>query len=366
MKGSWEIMLFMFCFIAIIIILLWVEYGYADSSIEMLARDGISKSQGMALSESSGSAIPGYSEQKARDQANDIDHIDDAELKNKAHLKMQSADANSPEGITRDAMNKKTIDGYENQEIFIKADEINLDPIAAFEKITKEGCKEKEKEQKNQYKKAVKKEKITDTELYEETCEKPSSNTVCEKNLSVSCKQAGDCDSGGIVKASVSSDMKFEYSYPYLTIGTIADNYWGGRCDAYDRVTKFQVRNKEEIREFKIVQVGFDDYLWIKVNGHNVYVGPDGGDRLEIVEQKSGWFRHKVVETGNGRRSCERETNWNFNVDINLLPYLKEGENEIWMRVIVAGAGEGWMRIIAKQHCCMSWQEQWEKRCWSE
>ena len=133
--------------------MLWVEYGYADSSIEMLARDGISKSQGMALSESSGSAIPGYSEQKARDQANDIDHIDDAELKNKAHLKMQSADANSPEGITRDAMNKKTIDGYENQEIFIKADEINLDPIAAFEKITKEGCKEKEKEQKNQYKK---------------------------------------------------------------------------------------------------------------------------------------------------------------------------------------------------------------------
>lgn len=42
--------------------------------------------------------------------------------------------------------------------------------------------------------------------------------------------------------------MKFEYSYPYLTIGTIADNYWGGRCDAYDQVTKFQVRNKGEIK----------------------------------------------------------------------------------------------------------------------
>ena len=193
-------------------------------------------------------------------------------------------------------------------------------------------------------------------------CEQPQNSYDCAQSLKLTCKQAGECDSGGIVKASVSSDMKFEYSYPYLTIGTIADNYWGGRCDAYDRVTKFQVRNKEEIKEFKIVQVGFDDYLWIKVNGHTVYVGPDGGDRLEIV-QKGGFFNFKVVETGNGRHSCERNTNWNFNVDINLLPYLKEGENEIWIRVIVAGAGEGWMKIIAKQHCCMSWQEQWSEQC---
>ena len=193
-------------------------------------------------------------------------------------------------------------------------------------------------------------------------CEQPQNSYDCSQSLKLTCKQAGECDSGGIVKASVSSDMKFEYSYPYLTIGTIADNYWGGRCDAYDRVTKFQVRNKEEIKEFKIVQVGFDDYLWIKVNGHTVYVGPDGGNRLEIV-QTGGFFNFKVIETGNGRRSCERETNWNFNVDINLLPYLKEGENEIWIRVIVAGAGEGWMKIIAKQHCCMSWQEQWSEQC---
>ena len=193
-------------------------------------------------------------------------------------------------------------------------------------------------------------------------CEQPQNSYDCAQSLKLTCKQAGECDSGGIVKASVSSDMKFEYSYPYLTIGTIADNYWGGRCDAYDRVTKFQVRNKEEIKEFKIAQVGFDDYLWIKVNGHTVYVGPDGGDRLEIF-QKGGFFNFKVVETGNGRHSCERNTNWNFNVDINLLPYLKEGENEIWIRVIVAGAGEGWMKIIAKQHCCMSWQEQWSEQC---
>ena len=191
-------------------------------------------------------------------------------------------------------------------------------------------------------------------------CEQPQNSYDCAQSLKLTCKQAGECDSGGIVKASVSSDMKFEYSYPYLTIGTIADNYWGGRCDAYDRVTKFQVRNKEEIKEFKIVQVGFDDYLWIKVNGHTIYVGPYNEG---YVEPFFGNRYGPRVNTNRGQYLCDLEKNWNFNVDINLLPYLKEGENEIWMRVIVAGAGEGWMRIIAKQHCCMSWQEQWSEQC---
>jgi len=191
-------------------------------------------------------------------------------------------------------------------------------------------------------------------------CEQPRNAYDCAQSLKLTCKQAGECDSGGIVKASVSSDMKFEYSYPYLTIGTIADNYWGGRCDAYDRVTKFQVRNKEEIKEFKIVQVGFDDYLWIKVNGHTIYVGPYNEG---YVEPFFGNRYGPRVNTNRGQYLCDLEKNWNFNVDINLLPYLKEGENEIWIRVIVAGAGEGWMKIIAKQHCCMSWQEQWSEQC---
>ena len=191
-------------------------------------------------------------------------------------------------------------------------------------------------------------------------CEQPQNSYDCAQSLKLTCKQAGECDSGGIVKASVSSDMKFEYSYPYLTIGTIADNYWGGRCDAYDRVTKFQVRNKEEIKEFKIVQVGFDDYLWIKVNGHTIYVGPYNEG---YVEPFFGNRYGPRVNTNRGQYLCDLEKNWNFNVDINLLPYLKEGENEIWIRVIVAGAGEGWMKIIAKQHCCMSWQEQWSEQC---
>lgn len=53
---------------------------------------------------------------------------------------------------------------------------------------------------------------------------------------------------------------------------------------------------------------------------------------------------------------CTKAPSFNFHLNIDLKPYLKTGINEIWTRVIVGTAGEGWMKIIAKQKCCMSWR----------
>ena len=189
------------------------------SSIESLAQDGLLKSQNMASSEESGQNIPNYSKEKADIHANDIDQMDDAEMKSKSHQKMQSADSNSAEGITRDAMNKKTIEGYENQEIFKKAEIINADPIAAFERMTNEGCKEKENVQKQQYKKVVKKEKVTDMEIYEEVCEEPVAKINCEKTLNVSCEKTEECQAGGIVKGSMDTGIDWDYNCPNLRLG---------------------------------------------------------------------------------------------------------------------------------------------------
>ena len=187
-----------FSFFKIFLVILFVTANcqinsVSASSIESLAQEGLLKSQNMASSEESGNNIPNYSKENADIHANDVDQMDDAEMKSKSHQKMQSADSNSPEGITRDSMNKKTIEGYENQEIFSKAENINDDPIAAFERMTNEGCKEKENEQRQQYKKVVKKEKVTDTEIYDEICEKPAGKINCEKTLNVSCEKTEEC-----------------------------------------------------------------------------------------------------------------------------------------------------------------------------
>ncbi len=192
--------------------------SYAEQSIEELANSGLLKSQGMASSEESGEAIPNYSKSEVENEANNLDNLDDAEMRTKSEQKMGTADSNSAEGITRDS-NTKTIKGFENQEIFTKADKINEDPISAYERMTSEGCKEKENQQKPHYKKVTKKELVTDIEIYEETCEMPAGNIVCEKTLSVTCDDNRECsgDNGGIEGGSVASDMKFVYRYPYLT-----------------------------------------------------------------------------------------------------------------------------------------------------
>jgi hypothetical protein len=183
----------------------------------------------------------------------------------------------------------------------------------------------------------------------------------------IKCKDSKECDMGGIEPGSVDSDMKFVYENGQLTIGTISDNYWGGHCAIYDRTTSFKIKNLTQIKEFTLFEVGFDDYLLIKVNGHVVYVGPDGGNKLEVVTIKHKIFSHifetQEVNYGTGQAECERSTNWIKQVGIDLKPYLKEGKNEIFTRTIVTGGGEGWLKIRAKQNCCTSWDITREEKC---
>ena len=209
-------------------------------------------------------------------------------------------------------------------------------------------------------------------------CEQPRNSYDCAQSLKLTCKQEGDCNGSGIAKNSASADMRFEYLHPYLTIGTIPTRYAPQICGTYDRVTNFQIHSKEKITEFKLVQVNYAGYLWIKVNGHTVYVGPKGGSYIEgfinngipLVRNGQGQYgcelTKKCTWSKHGGEHCESLPNFNFNLDIDLKPYLKEGGNDIWMRVIVGRPGRAVnasMKIIVKQHCCMNWQEQWSEQC---
>jgi hypothetical protein len=133
-----------------------------------------------------------------------------------------------------------------------------------------------------------------------------------------------------------------------LTIGTIVDNYWAGNCQTFERSMSFTANNADKIIDFKLTKVGFDDYMQINFNNQVVYVGPDGGDHLEVKKVGS----KSLVYNGVSNNICERSTNWRSNVDIDLRPYLKEGNNIIDMKVIVSGTGEGWMQIIATEVYC--------------
>lgn len=186
---------------------------------------------------------------------------------------------------------------------------------------------------------------------------------VCsDKIVSITCKKTTNCGNGGIKPGSLGSGLAYNHQNGVITIGTIRDNDWPGDWVAHDRTTTFTTVDVSKIDEFRITSVGFDDYLQIKVNGHNVYVGPDGGNKLEIIRKGIFFYIDNGISL---RRDCERGTNWRRNVDIDLKPYLKEGENIIETRLIVCGQGEFWMKINAKAKCCNEddWDIKREETC---
>lgn len=141
-----------------------------------------------------------------------------------------------------------------------------------------------------------------------------------------------------------------------LYLGTIADNYWGGYGAVYDRSMTFNLSSPAILTKFSLAGAWFDDWLHVKINDRNVYVGPYGGDRLDVVnvpyqscdESGCGISYYQQVQYGPSSFGWpELSRNWGFGLNVDLRPYLRTGQNTIWMRTIVAGRGEGAIRIDA-------------------
>lgn len=248
---------------------------------------------------------------------------------------------------------------------------------------------------------------------------------TCNRTRIVTCEVSADgCDNSGIVPGSTQGDMRTWFgptgggTYT-LEFGTFADNYWGGYAAVYDRTLQFNVENPAGITLFHLVNASFDDWLLVSLNGNLVYVGPYGGDRLEVTSApttaipSNGWcgtideytstWSCYVPSGRDGSRLygtygyCERRgtdsegyggtwycgavaggmiqygassygspelrTSWNRSMSVDLRPYLVQGTNTIFMRTIVSGAGEGAIRINARMSCPRSCQDDWNDQC---
>ncbi len=289
------------------------------------------------------------------------------------HLKSEGAKTRddeikkNPEGAI-DSIVKATdsarlvgFEGYKDLQMFKDADNYMKDPIRQLQLIKDQGCKEIEN---NKRKGFVKKEfKEIYNDEYEEirSCEAPTTKFKCHKELQVSCKKTAECDYGGIVKGLLDKDMAFDIKNGFFTVGVDCDNCLSGTCATHERKVTFSMSQVHLVTNFRLVQVKFDDYIQIKLNGHIVYVGPDGGDFIEV---RANW-QGNVVFNGLVEKKCERGTNFIRNENVNLKPYLKEGKNTLEMRIIVSGNGEGWLKIEAKKLCCEKndWTKKWVEYC---
>lgn len=159
---------------------------------------------------------------------------------------------------------------------------------------------------------------------------------------------ANICESIGTVTGDMRIDLKkLSNVSSVLEFGTFADNYWLGDKKLgqfYDREMSFNLNDKSNIVEFILNNVAFDDWMRLKINGTIVYIGPRDGDRLELLNGS--------VQYGPTSFSPpELSTSWNIQLNKELNSYLVNGKNTIEMRTIVAGAGEGALRISIKTNC---------------
>lgn len=323
--------------------------------------------------------IPNYSERNKDKIEQELANIPADSLKKEGEELRDEEAGRDPNGIIATMVevtdiskvtgdNCKGCEIYDKHEMFTKADRHMQDPISQMQLIKREGCKE---EDNNSSKGFILKENIeTYTDTIEELriCERPITQFRCSRTLTVSCKKIRQCDYGGVSKGSFSEGLIYEVKEDgSLTVGTDGDNYFEAQCAAFEKVVTFSIAKLDLVSIFQLVHVKFDDYLEVKLNGHIVYVGPDGGDYIRIEKKEDGEL---MVFNGENHKNCERNESWDSEVNmskvnIDLKPYLKDGENVLQMKIIVSGAGEGWLKIEAKQKCCENneWDKIWVEDC---
>lgn len=258
---------------------------------------------------------------------------------------------------------------------------------------------------------------------------------TCDRVVTMSCSGGGQdgCDAGGIVPGSVVGDMRVAFTNDgagtyNLEFGTFADNYWSGWGAVFDRNLQFEIKDVNNITQFALVNAAFDDWIMVKLNDNLVYVGPYGGDRLEVTgrdntpPQVFDYPRFCLFDTEGGRWNCyenkpdysqtylgnfdqcdrtpngtrqspegeventryscypglgnvrygpnpgqesspELATSWNINIGVDMRPFLKNGQNTLFMRTIVAGNGEGAIRMATRQKCPSTCTEQVQNQC---
>lgn len=325
------------------------------------ARNLLNQAQGNFSKPDLNKEVPGYSRENENKVSSQLNAIAPEELEKRGTEKTIKDRKDNPNAAihTLDGAsslkNMENIDVIQKLELFTRSDKVMNDPLKVINELTEEECKDLENDLDKGYhvKRATKSK--TEEVKYTDICEMGGLKLNCSQALKLTCNTTETCNTGGIVLDSIASDMKFFHHNGVLLIGTIADNYWSGSCAIFKRETKFSVKDKDLLKEFRLFEAGFDDHIEIKINGHIVYVGPYGGTKLEVVDYR--------VHNGKGTLSCELNSSWHRSLDIDLLPYLNEGENNITMTVVVSGRGEGWFKIAAKQHCCKEWIEEWVDHC---
>lgn len=157
-------------------------------------------------------------------------------------------------------------------------------------------------------------------------------NKTITKNLQPTCQKSGY----KFPKTSHISFPNYYYNQDSFTLGYRTPNRMGHNCHGYHYYWRFTIDSLQQVEEFRFIWGVADDRTLIYVNGNLIHNYPNWG-----------------CETGRAYYSAP-------NRDIK--PYLKEGDNEIIVRIIVGGRGEGRGEFKVKYKSCSEFKEIWNEQ----
>ncbi len=200
--------------------------------------------------------------------------------------------------------------------------------------------------------------------IYNQTfCEELRNKYSCTNSLSLRCISPTTDPLTASDFTGTTLPVNFDSTSGILTFGWNKNfTMHGGAGKQYNHKITFKLTNKDGVAEFKLKDVGWDDHLRVTINDHQIFLAPvSHGNKLELI--KSRWFyRVKVDDSGN---TYNPEYNrWHRRTpNIDLKPYLKNGQNTIGITLIVGGMGGLWLKFKASFKKCNSWQEVWKEKC---
>ncbi len=168
-------------------------------------------------------------------------------------------------------------------------------------------------------------------------------NATCKKELKVSCANPNAGQAKPLeVSDFTSSGQPVSITKPGPDTFSFG-NWWKGDCTFFTTEVKFYAATKEEITEFTILRVDYDDWLDVSLNGTLLYrgIGPHQGTNL------------------NTSFKCEFNKIWHFEPRVNGLNYVRAGWNTIRLvNQVKKGGGYNAEIVIRRQHMCDFKQEE--------
>lgn len=257
-------------------------------------------------------------------------------------------------------------------EEIISATNIKLGELTRALKDIGIDCREvsKDRDIKDPYLIELEREEVKEVDYDKTLCEQVKNNYSCTSSFKATCrhKYSVPLEESRFLTALPKS---YDARSGILTFGWLYNfTQPGGHGTQYDYKVSFRIDALEAVSEFALKEVGYDDFVRVTINGYQIFAGPFGGDRLELLKDKTIWDRTPgfpyfgVAIDGSGRVHCADQFEWRVAPTyVDLRRFLKEGNNSIDIRLIVGGGGGIWLKFSARVNECNSWNETWEEQC---